>query len=154
MAGRTYRYFGGEALYPFGHGLSFTRFAYGTPVLSTAAPRAGEAVKVSVPVTNTGERDGEEVVQLYVSRPVAGAPVRALKGFQRIALKRGETRTVEFTLSAEALGTVDAAGRRIVEPGAAQLWIGGGQPIARPGLAKPAGVATSLRISGRKVLEE
>ena len=152
MAGRTYRYFGGEPLYPFGHGLSYTRFAYGKPMLK-AALAAGQRVKVSVPVTNTGGRDGDEVVQLYVSRPgVAGAPIRALKGFQRVSLRKGETRTVAFDLDADAFATVDAEGRRSVEPGAAQLWIGGGQPVSRLGLAQPAGVAAEVRITGRKAL--
>jgi len=152
MAGRTYRYFGGEALYPFGHGLSYTRFSYGKPTLK-AVVAAGDRVKVTAPVTNTGGRDGDEVVQLYVTRPgVAGAPVRALKGFKRISLKAGETRAVTFELDAGAFSTVDEAGRRSVEPGAVQLWIGGGQPISRPGLAQSPGVGADLTITGRKAL--
>jgi beta-glucosidase len=82
MAGRTYRYFGGEALYPFGHGLSYTRFAYGRRFWS-GRRQGGRVQAVSVDVTNSGARDGDEVVQLYVSRDVAGAPVRSLHGFQR-----------------------------------------------------------------------
>lgn len=152
MAGRTYRYFGGEALYPFGHGLSYTRFSYGKPVLK-AAVTAGERVKVTVPMANTGGRDGDEVVQLYVSRPgAAGAPIRALKGFQRVSLRKGETKTVTFDLDADAFATVDAAGRRSVQPGEAQLWIGGGQPVSRPGLVAASGVAARLWITGEKAL--
>ncbi len=76
MAGRTYRYFKGETLYPFGHGLSYTTFGYANPRVATK----GE-VTVSVDVTNSGARDGDEVVQLYLSHPgVTGAPVRALEG--------------------------------------------------------------------------
>jgi beta-glucosidase len=74
MAGRTYRYFGGEALYPFGYGLSYTTFKYGKPALSAAKLKAGQPLKVSVEVTNAGGRDGDEVVQLYVTRP--GVPAR------------------------------------------------------------------------------
>ena len=153
MAGRTYRYFKGEALYPFGYGLSFTRFSYASPVLERASLAAGEATAVTVAVTNAGNRDGAEVVQLYVSHPGGQGPVRALQGFQRIPLKAGETRQVRFVLDARALSVVDAAGMRSVEPGRVDLWIGGGQPDERPGLVKAAGVSTSLDVSGRKPLE-
>ena len=83
---------------------------------------------------------------------MAGAPIRALKAFQRVSLKKGQTRTLAFDLDADAFATVDPAGRRSVEPGAVQLWIGGGQPVSRPGLAQPPGVAAQLRITGRKAL--
>jgi beta-glucosidase len=148
MAGRTYRYFGGEALYPFGYGLSYTTFKYGKPVLSAAKLKAGQPLKVSVEVTNAGGRDGDEVAQLYVTRPgQAGAPIRALKGFQRVTLKTGETRKLDFTLDAAAFATIDADGQRAVKPGAANLWIGGGQPVRRPGLSAPAGVAAKVTIA-------
>jgi beta-glucosidase len=149
MARRTYRYFDGEPLYPFGHGLSYTRFRYANARVSSPNVRAGGNVTLSADVTNTGARDGDEVVQLYLSEPgVAGAPIRALKGFERIALKRGETRTISFTLDPRALSIVDPLGVRKVAPGQVQVWIGGGQPVSRPGLAKPAGVAASFAISG------
>ncbi|MFT4252515.1 MAG: glycoside hydrolase family 3 C-terminal domain-containing protein [Caulobacter sp.] len=151
MAGRTYRYFGGEALYPFGHGLSFTTFNYGRPRLAETV-KAGERLKVSVEVTNAGKRDGDEVAQLYVSRGGAGAPVRSLKGFQRVALKAGETKTLTFDLDPAALSIVDAEGVRSVEAGPAELWIGGGQPVSRPGLARSAGVSVRLDVAGRVVL--
>lgn len=148
MAGRTYRYFGGEALYPFGYGLSYTRFSYGKPALSTASLKVGQPLSVTVDVTNAGQRDGDEVVQLYVSRPgLAGAPLRALKSFQRVSLKAGETRKVTFALDGEAFSTVDADGRRAVVPGAVELWIGGGQPVTRPGLTKTSGVAAKATIA-------
>ena len=83
---------------------------------------------------------------------MAGAPARALKGFQRVSLKAGETKTVTFELEADAFSTVDQAGQRSVEPGAARLWIGGGQPVSRPGLSQPAGVRADLTITGRKAL--
>jgi len=151
MAGRTYRYFGGEALYPFGHGLSFTTFKYGQLRVARSV-KAGEALKVSVDIANTGARDGDEVAQLYVSRGAAGAPIRSLKGFQRVALKAGETKTLTFELDPAALSVVDAAGVRAVEAGPVDLWIGGGQPVSRPGLAKPAGVSVRFAVLGRKVL--
>jgi beta-glucosidase len=152
MAGRTYRYFGGEALYPFGYGLSYTRFSYGAPVLARAAVKAGEEQAVSVDVTNSGARDGDEVVQLYVSRDVAGAPARSLQGFMRIHLKAGETKRVAFKLDAQAMSTVATDGSRSVQPGPVKLWIGGGQPLARTGLAKPAGVEARFEVSGSKGL--
>jgi beta-glucosidase len=152
MAGRTYRYFGGEALYPFGYGLSYTRFAYGQPVLARATVAAGEAQTVSVDVTNSGARDGDEVVQLYVSRDVAGAPARSLHGFQRVHLKAGETRRVSFPVDGVAMSVVAADGSRSIAAGPVKLWIGGGQPVARAGLAKPAGVEARFEVSGSKAI--
>jgi beta-glucosidase len=152
MAGRTYRYFEGEALYPFGHGLSYTRFAYGKPE-HDATVKAGEPFDVFVDVTNTGDREGDEVVQLYVTRDVAGAPVRSLAGMVRVTLKPGETRMVRLWLDPMAFSVVDDKGVRRVAPGTADLWIGGGQPVSRRGLAKPAGAATSVRVQGSAVLE-
>jgi beta-glucosidase len=154
MAGRTYRYFKGEVLYPFGYGLSYTRFAYGKPVLGHTAIRAGASVTVSVRVTNTGDRAGAEVAQLYVSRRTPGAPIRALQGFQRVTLAPGESREVRFTLDARALSLVDDRGDRIVRPGPVQLWVGGGQP-APAGERKPVqGAETGLQIVGFKRLSD
>lgn len=150
MAGRTYRYFEGEALYPFGHGLSYTTFAYANARVSRPSIRANGEITVSVDVTNAGQMDSDEVVQLYLTHPgVAGAPIRALQGFQRVHLRRGETQTVSFTLKDRALSTVDPEGVRRIRPGEIQVWVGGGQPIARAGLAQAPGAATSFRITGR-----
>ncbi len=150
MKGRTYRYFTGEPLYPFGYGLSYTSFAYGKPKLSRAAVKAGEAVEVAVEVRNSGSRDGDEVVQLYVTRKAEGAPIRSLKGFQRIHLKAGETKKVSFRLDAQALSIVDAKGTRIVPAGTAEMWIGGGQP----GGARPvSGASASIKVNGQQVLK-
>jgi beta-glucosidase len=103
MANRTYRYFPGQPLYPFGYGLSYTRFAYKN--LSVAKSATPGELSVSIEVTNTGKYDGDEVVQLYAREPVsAHAPAReSLCGFKRISLKRGETKTVTTTISATAL---------------------------------------------------
>jgi beta-glucosidase len=153
MAGRTYRYFTGEPLYPFGHGLSYTRFRYAAPKLSSPTVKADGNVEVSVQVTNAGARDGDEVVQLYVSHPgVAGAPIRALQRFERVHLKQGETRRVAFALDARALSVVGEDGVRRVSPGRVQLWIGGGQPLARAGLPAVAGVSIELEVQGSALL--
>lgn len=152
MKGRTYRYFGGTPLYPFGYGLSYTRFRYDQARLNTSSISAGEAAKVSVQVANIGDRDGEEVVQLYVSRPgVDGAPLRSLAGFQRVTLKAGEVRTVDFDVPARALSIVDAEGGRAVPAGQARIWIGGGQPDVAQNRAS-AGVGIDLTISGNRAI--
>jgi beta-glucosidase len=109
MAGRTYRYFKGTPLYPFGHGLSYTSFAYSG--LRTSAPSisSNKTVTVSVDVTNTGKRAGDEVVQLY-TRHIGSAvtrPNRELRGFKRISLEPGERRLVRFALPASALAYWD-----------------------------------------------
>ena len=103
MEGRTYRYFRGEPLYPFGHGLSYTRFEYSGLQLSPGQIGPSDRVSVSLAVKNAGERDGEEVVQLYTRRADAGrgAPLRQLRGFERVRLARGEERRVTFTLVPE-----------------------------------------------------
>ncbi|MFN3537249.1 MAG: glycoside hydrolase family 3 C-terminal domain-containing protein, partial [Brevundimonas sp.] len=137
MAGRTYRYFDGPVLYPFGHGLSYTRFAYSDVQTSPGAVGAEVAAEVSVVVANTADRAGDEIVQLYVSRPdVEGSPLHALSGAQRVSLTPGEQRRVVFTLDRRSLSTVDDRGVRQIAPGPVELWIGGGQPIGdAPGQA-------------------
>lgn len=129
MQGRTYRYFGGTPLYPFGYGLSYTSFAYGnlrvTDVVEMTKP-----VTVSATVTNTGSRDGDEVVQLYLANRSKedSAAIRSLKGFRRIHLKRGESKTVSFTLMPSDFSVIDNEGKRVIKPGAFTLSLGGGQP--------------------------
>src|SRR5262249_6798757 len=99
MARRTYRYFDGEPLYPFASGLSYTSSHYANVRPSAGTSRAGGTITISADVTNAGPRDGDEVVELYLPhRGVRGEPIRALKGFQRVHLRRGETRNVQFTL--------------------------------------------------------
>ncbi|MDB5671839.1 MAG: glucan 1,4-alpha-glucosidase, partial [Alphaproteobacteria bacterium] len=149
MARRTYRYFDGEPLYPFGHGLSYTSFHYSNARTSKAVVDASGDVSVSVDVTNQGAMDGDEVVQLYLRHPgLAGAPIRALEGFERIHLVRGETRTITFQLDPRALSIVDPAGARMVVPGEVEIWVGGGQPVARPGLPRATGAAARFTVRG------
>ena len=129
MKGRTYRYFNGEALYPFGYGLSYTNFTY-TNLKLPAAVAKGKNTTVSVQVTNTGKMNGEEVVQLYVSNQNKNihAPLKALKGFQRIALKAGESKTVTFSLTAADLSLVNEEGKLYLPKGKLMISVGGGQP--------------------------
>lgn len=149
MQGRTYRYFDGEVLYPFGHGLSYTTFGYDNARVSSKRIGAKDTVKISVDVTNQGDRDGDEVVQLYLSHPgAAGAPIRTLAGFKRIKLAKGRTETVHFTLGGRDLSIVDPEGVRRIVPGTVNVWIGGGQPVEREGLEKAPGAATAFEITG------
>lgn len=135
MANRTYRYFKGDVRYPFGYGLSYTTFAY-QPLSNASVVKTGESIKVTTTVTNTGKRDGDEVVQLYVSHPQNGntrVPLRALKGFKRIHLNKGESQTVTFMLSPEELALVDDKGNLVQKEGPVELYIGGGQPYKSEG---------------------
>lgn len=127
MRGRTYRFFRGQPLYPFGHGLSYTTFRYAGLRASAPLLRAGDTVTVSVDVTNTGARDGDEVVQLYVQHPRSSVerPVQELKGFVRVPLRAGETRTVRLALPADELRYWDAAADRwVLEPGPVRIRVG------------------------------
>jgi beta-glucosidase len=148
MQGRTYRYFQGEALYPFGHGLSYTRFGYSNARIGKAAVKAGQGATVSVTLKNEGSRDGAEVVQVYASRPGLQAPLRTLVATQRVALRAGETRRLSFQLDAKAMSRVRADGQRVVEPGTVQLWVGGGQPRTQA-----AGQALTLKVNGSATIE-
>ena len=124
MAGRTYRYFGGRPLYPFGHGLSYTTFELKNERVRVR--RGEEQVIVSVDVTNTGRREGTEIVQLYLRRPAdEEGPLKTLRGYQRVTLKPGETRTVTICLPRERFETWDAASNSMrVIGGNYQLLVG------------------------------
>lgn len=128
MKGRTYRYFNGEALYPFGYGLSYSQFRY-TLTKAPASISKGKPVTVSFTLTNTSKRNGEEVAQLYITHLAdVTKPIRALKGFQRVYLKAGETKTLSFTLSPEQLSLINEAGEQYQPTGKISISIGGGQP--------------------------
>jgi beta-glucosidase len=155
MAKRTYRYFDGEPLYPFGYGLSYTTFVYDRPRVDHPTISANDTVTVSVDVANTGSMPGDEVVQLYLSHVGAkGAPKRALAGFQRIHLDRDERRTVSFVLRDRALGIVDESGKHVIAPGDVKVWIGGGQPVATASTPKPAGAETQFTIGSGATLPD
>lgn len=113
-------------LYPFGYGLSYTSFAYKNLKIAKPSFQKGEKIEVSVEVTNTGNFDGKEVVQLYINDPAASIvrPVKELKGFELIELKKGETKTVQFTLTDAALGFYDNDGKFLVEPGLFNVMVG------------------------------
>jgi beta-glucosidase len=129
MRGRTYRYFTGEPLFPFGHGLSYTTFAY-RDLRLPAEVRAGDSAAVTVEVENTGDRAGDEVIQVYVTDTQASVPVpvRTLAGFQRVTLAPGERRAVTFVIAPRSLSVIDASGARVIEPGAFTVSVGGKQP--------------------------
>ena len=129
MKNRTYRYFTGKPLYPFGYGLSYTTFAYSDLTVPQKPVDANQPVDASVTVTNTGKVAGDEVVQLYLKFPdVAGAPRIALRGFQRVHLNPGEARQVHFELKTRDLGMVTEIGQPIIAKGEYTVSIGGGQP--------------------------
>ena len=129
MSNRTYRYFKGEPLYPFGYGLSYTTFKY-DQLKTPATVTKNRNLSVSVRVTNTGKMDGEEVVQLYLQHQnLAGkAPLQALKGFQRITLKEGESKMINFELTPEQLSLVNETGTTYQPAGKILISVGGGQP--------------------------
>jgi beta-glucosidase len=127
MKGRTYRFFTGEPLFPFGYGLSYTTFSYRNLKMPSKVS-AGANLRISVEVENTGEMAGEEVVQLYTKTAGDSASIRSLAGFRRVGLNRGERKTIEFLLSARELSSVDEKGGLTVHRGSFQIAVGGRQP--------------------------
>lgn len=150
MAYRTYRYFTGKPLYPFGYGLSYTMFNYSDLSVPAQPVAAGTPVKADVTVTNTGKVAGDEVVQLYLKFPaVKGAPRIALRGFERIHLDPGASQKVHFQLKPRDLSMVTEEGNPIIAQGDYTITIGGGQPeTGAPG------VSGHLHIDGQYALPE
>src|SRR3569833_1102965 len=129
MKGRTYRYFTGTPLYPFGYGLSYTKFSNKSLTLSKPTVAAGDPVTADVSVTNTGIRAGDEVVLLYLKFPNSpGAPLKALRGFQRVHLAAGASQKVRFELKDRDLSMVTEAGEPVIAEGDYSVFVGGGQP--------------------------
>jgi beta-glucosidase len=139
MENRTYRYFKGQPLYPFGFGLSYTTFVYRSLQISPATLKAGEAISVQAEIENTGKVAGDEVVQLYLKDVEASLSVPQIQlcGFARLHLEPGEKQAVQFTLSADQLSFADNDGKWVLEPGEFKVWIGGQQPdlkaVSQPG---------------------
>ena len=130
MKGRTYRYMENEALYPFGYGLSYTTYAYGN--LECVKPfDAQDGITLQVTVTNTGDREGTETLQVYVKAKREGTPNPQLKYVKKITLKPGESVTEEIHLSPEAFMLYDEKGNFTLEKGAYDIFVGGCQPDAR-----------------------
>lgn len=129
MKNRTYRYFTGKPLYGFGYGLSYSSFGYDRLTIA-ATTVLNKSVQVSVRIANTGKMDGDEVVQLYVAAEDRSikSPLKSLKGFQRIPLKAGESRVVNFTLLPEDLSYIDANGSSKQFKGKVKIYVGGNQP--------------------------
>jgi beta-glucosidase len=150
MKNRTYRYFSGTPLYPFGYGLSYTTFTYSGLKLPAQPVKAGDPLSASVTVTNTGKAAGDEIVELYLNFPdVPGAPLKALRGFKRVHLDPGASQQVNFELKPRDLSMVTDAGEPIVPEGKFTVSIGGGQPGTGA-----AAVAGTFTISGRLPLPE
>ena len=153
MSHRTYRYFSGESLYPFGYGLSYTSFEYGNLNFNKSSLSPSDDLAVSVDVKNSGNLASDEVVEVYLSRPgVEGAPIRSLAGFRRVHIEAGQTLPVRIEIPNRNLSVVDAEGTRKIASGELQLWVGGGQPVSREGLPKTAGISGSVKIEGETVL--
>ena len=147
MKNRTYRYFTGEPLYGFGYGLSYSSFAFSNIQLSTYTVKAGEALTVQADVKNTSGVAGDEVAELYIEYGQrADAPIRALKGFQRIHLAPGQTRRVSFTLDPRDLSLATEEGALMVQPGSYTVFVGGSQPGKGA-----AGASAAFQITGTKV---
>ena len=150
MDNRTYRYFKGEPLWPFGYGLSYTSFAYSGLALPQAPISANDPLDASVTVANTGKVAGDEVVQLYLKFPdVPGAPIRALRGFQRVHLEPGASQKVDFRLNSRDLSMVTDLGDIVVPQGKYTVSVGGGQPDT----GAPT-VSGNFRVNGQVMLPE
>ena len=144
MENRTYRYMKQEALYPFGYGLSYSKFEYSSLSLDQTNIDLGQDVNVSVVVKNVGNYEADEVVQLYLKDVEASVrvPNWELKGVKRISLKPGEEVKLDFTVTARQMALIDNDGRCVLEPGLFELFVGGSQPDSR-----------SEKLTGQKVLK-
>jgi beta-glucosidase len=122
-----YRDVDNAPLYPFGYGLSYSHFSYSNLQISDSLMKTGKTLSVKVSVVNDGNYDGEEVVQLYINDKVSSVirPVKELKNFQKVLLKKGESRVITFTLSAKDLTFYDGAGNLLLEPGEFEVFVGG-----------------------------
>jgi len=147
MARRTYRYFTGEPLYPFGYGLSYTNFEFSNLTFDKSAIKSGDNLGVSVDVKNTGNMASDEVVEVYLTHPgVEGAPIRWLAGIHRVHIEAGQIQPVKIEIPNRNLSIVDGGGTRRIVAGDLQVWVGDGQPLARSGLPRAAGISGTVKI--------
>ncbi len=156
MQGRTYRYFKGDPLYPFGFGLSYTNFTYDNLKLSANKIKAGAGLTITAEVKNSGGQAGDEVVQLYVTDVAASVPVpiRSLAGVKRVFLKPGEKQKISFPLTREQMSIIDDKGQRVIEPGEFLVSVGGKQPGFKGGTdASTTSVVTSRFVVTGKAIE-
>jgi beta-glucosidase len=155
MTGKTYRFFKQEPLYPFGYGLSYTTFSYSNLIVPENAT-AGSPVNIKVTIKNTGRMDGDEVVQLYLTDEKASTPrpLRQLEGFERIALKAGESKEVEFTLQPRQFSIINNKNKRVIEPGYFIISVGGKQPGFKGYLDPQCTqvVTGRIRLKGKEIL--
>lgn len=151
MKGRTYKYFTGEPLYPFGYGLSYTTFEYSDLKIPSKA-KTGNEVPVKVTVSNTGKMSGDEVVQLYLKDEEASTqrPIVQLEGFERIHLQPGESKVVEFILSPRQFSMIGKDEKRVIEPGTFVVSVGGGQP----GKKVSNSVSKEIKLTGKNLFVE
>jgi beta-glucosidase len=149
MKNRTYRYFEGTPLYPFGYGLSYSKFEYRNLKLSSDQVRAGDGIGVQVEVKNVSQRAGDEVVEVYLNFPkMPGAPIRALRAFKRVHLGAGELRTFSLDIPPRDLSYVNENGDRVISAGEYRISVGGGQPGTGAAIAE-----TTFAISGQGLPE-
>jgi len=149
MAGRTYRYMTKDPMYPFGFGLSYSRFSYEATDVNILNMNAGEEINIEVTISNKGVLAGEEVVQLYVTDLEASVdmPISSLKGFKRVYLEPGESKEVSFSVNEKMLQMVNDEGKFILEPGEFKITIGGSSPGSRSlelGAAEPVEIMVSV----------
>jgi beta-glucosidase len=149
MTGRTYRYMTEKPLYPFGFGLSYTGFRFDSLELSASSLSAGVSLRAVVKVSNTGKRDAEEVVQIYIARENRGAddPASSLRAFRRILIPAGQTISAEFELAAAAFESVNAGGENVLVPGAYTVYAGDAAPLpvsVEKGAPKPAHASITI----------
>ena len=134
MKGRTYRYFTGKPLYPFGYGLSYAHFEYASAKLSTARLHAGDPLIVDAQVKNIGDRDGDETIEVYLlPKNRKDAPLQTLIGFQKISLCKGGAKWVHIAIEPRQLSIVAPDGQRLLRPGEYEIYVGGSLPSQSSG---------------------
>lgn len=151
MAGKTYRYFKGDPLYEFGYGLSYTTFKYSNLSVPSSVA-SGDNFTVEVDVQNTGDLDGEEVIQLYIQNPNADKfnPHKTLAAFERLSFKAGEKKTLKFQIDKAQLSVVNKNGEKIIEPGNLIISVGGAQP-SKERVKNGTVITKEINISGKSV---